>query len=126
MREHRYRAWDKVNKRMWPVIEPMFGMKKAIVALTEKPPSEGGGMVEMQLKDLVVMEYTGVKDINGNEICEGDMVQAMMCYGPAGMHETVVEISYDLHEGYRWSYFDLDTIQIVGHKFDKPDVPRDE
>lgn len=65
MREIKFRAWDNVNKIMINAIfvglGKVYGMTK-----TFKPSKE--------LEDVILMQYTGLKDKNGKEIYEGDIV----------------------------------------------------
>ena len=66
MREIKFRAWDKENKVMINAIfvglGKVYGMTK-----TFKPSKE--------LEDVILMQYTGLKDKNGKEIYEGDVVK---------------------------------------------------
>lgn len=64
MREIKFRAWDKIKKRMINVGDITFK-----VLLQEKPQTLIDGIVNT---DPVVMQYTGLKDKNGKEIYEKD------------------------------------------------------
>ena len=69
-----------------------------------------------------VGQYTGLKDKSGKKIFEGDIVRAMMDYGPAGTREAVVDIGFKKLGGYRWQYFDLNTIEVIGNVYDNPEL----
>lgn len=68
-------------------------------------------------------QFTGMHDIHGNKIFEGDIVTALMDYGPAGMNRSTICIEFNINAGgYEWQYFDLDTIEIIGNKYDNPEL----
>jgi uncharacterized phage protein (TIGR01671 family) len=69
-----------------------------------------------------VGQFTGLTDKNNKKIFEGDIVRAMMDWGPAGMKESVVDIGFKRLQGYRWNYFDLDTIEVIGNVYDNPEL----
>lgn len=71
-----------------------------------------------------VGQFTGLTDKNGEKIFEGDIVRAMMDWGPAGMVETMVDIGFKKYDGYRWNYFDLDTIEVISNIHDNPELLR--
>jgi uncharacterized phage protein (TIGR01671 family) len=65
MREIKFRAWDKLNEEMATV--DCFDNNHVGIKLKR-------GYATAPRKDCVLMQYTGLKDKNGKEIYEGDIV----------------------------------------------------
>lgn len=64
MREIKFRAWDIDNKFLFDVYEIHFGNNFYIK-----------GLGQIFSRNFNLMQYTGLKDKNGKEIYEGDIIE---------------------------------------------------
>lgn len=71
MSEIKFRAWLKAEKKIVEVVLIDFWNKKVVVADPEDP----AGFGTVNFDNVVLILYTGLKDKNGREICEGDIVE---------------------------------------------------
>ncbi|EKB3549485.1 hypothetical protein ONY91_001694 [Listeria monocytogenes] len=122
MREIEYRAFVKETKKMLPVTDLCFNETEAVGV-------SGCGNAKCTLcvdwysfDDVVLMQYTGLKDKNGKKIFEGDVGwdEHNECYGVVKFEEGKFlyvweNIAEDLQEV-------ADGIEICGNIHENPDL----
>ena len=122
-REIKFRAWDKNVSRVFDV-QSMDWKNK--VCWVIKP--QGHSII-----DPILMQYTGLKDKNGKEIYEGDVVKTMMHYAdddgnPVNGQETTFEVKWVENNGSQYvglSLFpcdDIHQLEIIGNIYENKDL----
>ncbi len=83
-----YRAWNKKEKRMYPVICINLNTSEVIVdtiAISKEYKEKIPTLTYKYPSDVLLLQYIGMEDINKNKIFDGDMIRwrrIIEDYGP--------------------------------------------
>ena len=131
MREIKFRAWHKKYKWfgqvVWLDIPHNNTENPKLGVVTKDIPPDGWDADEFELKEAILMQYTGLKDENGVEIYEGDIVKLTLetdlqddtckvMFGRGYFGVTADDFEYEplfLHAG---------TCKVVGNIYANPEL----
>ena len=103
-REIKFRVWDE-KYNQWDTSPLTINPAESVVK-----------------QGRVIQQFTGLKDKNGKEIYEGDIITGMHDYGPAGFNEAKATITFHVEEGYQLDYWNLKTVEVIGNIFENPEL----
>ena len=130
MREIKFRAWIKEDKKMENV-KTMDFTDKTIRCLKKNEFINAYLLRRVSFDNVELMRYTGLKDKNGKEIYDGDIVLVELC-GTSTWYKTVVEFKEGAfiaslidREDYIYIFnrgFDSNDFEILGNVYENPEL----
>lgn len=131
MRDLKFRAWDKLNKRM---IYDYFWISSDGNLWRDQDPHglDMSGRKKIGPTDkLNVMQHTGLKDKNGKDIYEGDLIRFAEKYLYVVRFEDAKFVGYHANNDWgKWgdiykladSEFDKYGYYVIGNIYENPDL----
>ncbi len=109
MREIKFRAWEKNEEMMQPVISIDWDNRTV-----QMSGLDGESLWGSHFDQVILMQFTGLKDKNGKEIYEGDIVK---------MGQTLTSVYWDL-KNTQWVNIPLEENkrEVMGNVWENPEL----
>lgn len=138
MKEIKFRVWDRDDKKMYEVLSyspKTFGLDKPHVGVRDIGSNDSE--IKYISTNFNLIQYTGVKDKNGREIYEGDIVKSTfssidgisivysdMKHSPFNRTpSTPFSVNlYPSGECCIWRYVESYDVKIIGNIYENPEL----
>ena len=118
MREYKFRAWDKKSKTMRTYNFWVNWSGKVYNSESYKTGYVSG----LNRIDVILLQYTGLKDKNGQEIYEGDIIKTIIFNDLIKISEVIYnerECAYTHKDGMFFARYEN---EIIGNIYENPDI----
>ena len=140
MREIKFRVWSGKQQKMFYLAEQYLDRcfmeidNQSWGVFDKETYKDSGAICNKHYKDDVLMQYTGLRDKNGKEIFEGDILRLWKSSSPKGLRGEYLKplpVIYDenwcqfvVEDKDNKKYFgiwqDFDGFEVIGNIYDNP------
>jgi len=116
-REIKFRAWSKSKSVM---LSSGFAVKCDGATLILEVGPKHNDWVFDDYKDFIIMQYTGLKDKNGKEIYDSDILKEGNCIGAVELDNEIGAFSW--YYGTEWGKIDSEVVEVIGNIHQNSDL----
>jgi len=122
MREIKFRAWDKRNKKMVKVMRLWFPMEEEEKTVNpEIEYWEDNNDESYDIETFILMQYTGLKDKNGVEIYEGDIIKWYFTRYPSARKQKRIDEVKFIMGAFVPDVWRNQEYEVIGNIYEKED-----
>jgi len=122
MEEVKFRAWDKIEKRMCFVTR-IDWVEENITLSYYDTFTNNYKEYERDIDDVELMQYTGETDKNNKEIYESDIIYFEYDYGK---YKSVVNFKNGCFDIGVYNWTQAEFIEVIGNKYKNPKLLKEE
>lgn len=122
----KFRAWDSVKKKF---VEHFFITDNSLICNMEKPTSGYNSPVPIEKSELILMQFTGLKDKNGKDIFEKDIVNFKGRKAIVKWHGSYASFIYEFvdelqNRTTKWQplYLSYYKFEVIGNSLENPEL----
>lgn len=120
----KYRAWDKHGQKMFANDELIIW--NGNVYANDSKKLTCNNLKGWSIDDEYLMQSTGLKDKNGKEIFEGDVVKCNGILGTIESFKAMWICSFVKYNNYQKVGFFAQEIEVVGNIYENPELLEDK
>lgn len=130
VREIKFRVWNTAAKAMYPVEHFALRLDGKELQWIDGPENDPNFRLNSS-GCMIYMQFTGLKDKNGREIYEGDILRGYgeVCFGKVGYDGSWNGLTgFYYNSGYYTGFmefdyhFDPENIEVIGNKWQHPEL----